>query len=229
MRPELTRAPQVWAPTTPSGPGRGRAGRRPGRGGCGGRTRRPRPRTAGWRPAAAARRPRRGCARPAARPASRAGRPPAGSPCRAARGATWRRSGPAPAGWAPPPSGPSQGTCRRGRWSAGRWCPWRKRAGRRRAATSARPACRPRTGGARPAAGPPRRMSTGPRARRGGNPLRIDRQHPPLEQYRPTTHPRWVGSGAPGLEEGTTVPGECMGPENTVERRVGLGVPELEP
>ena len=58
---------------------------------------------------------------------------------------------------------------------------------------------------------------------------------------QPRTH---GGSGpAPGLEEGTTVPGECMGPEptgptvpgecmgpeNTVERRVGPGVPELEP
>jgi hypothetical protein len=39
-------------------------------------------------------------------------------------------------------------------------------------------------------------MSTGPRARRGGNPLRIDRQHP-LEQNRPTTHPRWVGTVVP--------------------------------
>jgi hypothetical protein len=154
---------------------------------------------------------RRGCARPAARPVSRAGRPPAGSPCRAARVATWRRSGPAPAGWAPPPSGPSPGTCRR--WAranrtataAGDPAPpppaaARPRPSRRPAARSERPApatpADRNTGGfgradggagrwhaaalllerSRPAPVPePPRMSTGPRARRGGNPLRRTR------------------------------------------------------
>ena len=69
------------------------------------------------------------------------------------RGARWRRCGSAPGGWVPPPSGPSPGTSRRGRWSAGRRCPWRRTAGRRPAAPSARPAGPPRTAGARPAAG----------------------------------------------------------------------------
>ena len=65
-------------------------------------------------------------------------------------------------GWAPRPSGPSPGTSRRGRWSAGRRCPWRRTAGRRPAAPSARPAGPRRTAGARPAAGrsrPPRSWS----------------------------------------------------------------------